>query len=216
MTRLLAALFTIAVIVFTRLLTAVQARWLGCVPAPIQRIYYANHASHGDFVLVWTVLPPALRNKTRPVAGADYWRKTFIHRFIALKIFRAVLIDRLRPQCGSNPLAPMIDALDDGASLILFPEGTRNATDTQLLPFKGGIYHLSRRRPDVEMVPVWIANLNRVLPKGEIVPVPLLCTVTFGAPLKFETGEMKADFLARARDALLNLAPGASRNSETG
>ena len=110
----------------------------------------------------------------------------------------------------------MTDALDDGASLILFPEGTRNTTDAPLLPFKGGIYHLARKRPAIEMVPVWIANLNRVLPKGEIVPVPLLCTVTFGAPLNFEIGETKADFLARARDALLSLAPHATPDGDAG
>ena len=215
MTQLLAALFTMAIILFTRLVTAVQAHWRGCGPQPVQRIYYANHASHGDFVLVWTVLPPALRIKTRPVAGADYWLKTPLHRFIALKVFRAVLIDRQPPSRGSDPLAPMTEAIDDGASLILFPEGTRNSTDAPLLPFKGGIYHLARKRADVELVPVWLANLNRVLPKGEIVPVPLLCTITFGPPLKLEAGEAKADFLDRARDALLSLAPCATPYSET-
>ncbi len=216
MTQLLAALFTSAIILFTRLVTAAQAHWLGCGPEPVQRIYYANHASHGDFVLVWTVLPPALRRKTRPVAGADYWLKTPLHRLIAEKIFRAVLIDRQQPLRGCDPLAPMTEAIDDGASLILFPEGTRNTTDAPLLAFKGGIYHLARKRPDVELVPVWLANLNRVLPKGEIVPVPLLCAVTFGSPLKLEAGEIKADFLTRARDALLNLAPCAIPTGETG
>ncbi|MDH3739271.1 MAG: 1-acyl-sn-glycerol-3-phosphate acyltransferase [Alphaproteobacteria bacterium] len=215
MTRLLAALFPSALIVFTRLVTAVRADRPGCVPEPVQRIYYANHASHGDFALVWSVLPATLRRTTRPVAGVDYWLKTRLHRFMAQKMFRAVLIERLKPQRGCDPLAPMTDALDDGASLILFPEGTRNTTDAPLLPFKGGVYHLARKRPTLEFVPVWIANLNRVLPKGEIVPVPLLCTVTFGAPLKHETGETKAQFLARARNALLSLAPEATQIGES-
>ncbi len=216
MTQLLTALFTNTIILFTRLVTAAQVRWLGCGPEPIQRIYYANHASHGDFVLIWSVLPAALRHKTRPVAGADYWLQTPVHRCIAQKVFRAVLIDRQQPSRGSDPLAPMVDAIDGGQSLILFPEGSRNTTDAPLLAFKGGIYHLARKRPDVELVPVWLANLNRVLPKGEILPVPILCTVTFGPPLKLAAGEKKADFLVRVRNALLNLAPSATPDSGAG
>ena len=62
-------------------------------------------------------------------------------------------------------------------------------------------------RPGVDLVPVWIENLNRVMPKGEIVPVPLICTVTFGAALRLEEGEEKAAFLDRASAALLALRP---------
>lgn len=215
MTRILAALFADATILLTRLVTAVQARWIGCGPRPVQRIYFANHASHGDFVLIWTVLPPVLREKTRPVAGADYWLKGRFRRFIAGNVFRSVLIDRERPRRDGGPIAVMADALEDGASLILFPEGTRNMTDAPLLPFKSGIHHLASKRPDIELVPVWLANLNRVLPKGEIVPIPLLCTVTFGTPLRLEANETRAAFLARAHAALLSLAPNTSQDGES-
>jgi hypothetical protein len=47
--------------------------------------------------------------------------------------------------------------------------------------------------------------LNRVLPRGEFLPVPLLSCVTFGPPLWLEAGEPKADFLNRAREAVLRL-----------
>ena len=100
----------------------------------------------------------------------------------------------------------MTDALDAGASLILFPEGTRNMTEERLLPFKSGLYHLAMARPQVELVPVWLENLNRMMPKGEIFPVPLLCTVTFGAPLTISAQEDKSAFLERARAALLAAA----------
>ncbi|KDP88038.1 lysophospholipid acyltransferase family protein [Cupriavidus basilensis] len=196
-----------AIILFARLLTGMQARWNGCLPAAVQRIYFANHSSHGDFVLIWGCLPPDLRPLTRPVAGADYWNKSGLRRFIGKDVFNALLIDRTRSDPGSDPVALMEQAVRRGDSLILFPEGTRNTTDERLLPFKSGIYHLACVCRDVELVPVWIDNLNRVMPKGEFVPVPLLCTVTFGKPLTLGAEEAKDDFLARCRAGLLSLAP---------
>lgn len=207
MTRLFADVVAGAIVVLTRLVTAFQARWAGCGPRPVQRIYYANHASHGDSLLIWAALPPALRRTTRPVAGADYWRRNRLRRFVAEKVFRSVLIDRRCLRAGGGPIKCMTEALDRGASLILFPEGTRNLTDSRLLPFKTGLHHLARRRPEIELVPVWLANLNRVLPKGEILPIPLLCSVTFGTPLKLGADETRAGFLQRAHAALLSLAP---------
>ncbi|SOY47322.1 putative Phospholipid/glycerol acyltransferase [Cupriavidus taiwanensis] len=196
-----------AIIVFARLLTGMRANWQGCIPAAVQRVYFANHSSHGDFVLIWGCLPPDLRSVTRPVAGADYWETSPLRRFIGRDVFRALLIDRTRSDPGSDPVALMRAGLAAGDSLILFPEGTRNTTEARLLPFKSGIYHLARACPEAEFVPVWIDNLNRVMPKGEIVPVPLLCTVTFGQPLLVADGEDKESFLSRCRDGLLALAP---------
>ncbi|KAA2238272.1 lysophospholipid acyltransferase family protein [Salinarimonas soli] len=193
---------------FARAVTGVRADWRGCAPVPEQRIYYANHASHGDFVLIWSVLPPPLRRATRPVAAADYWGRDALRRYLGQALFAAVLIDRNPAARAADPIAAMGDALDAGSSLILFPEGTRNATDAPLLPFRSGLYHLARVHPRVACVPVWIENVNRVLPKGEFLPLPLLCSVTFGEPLRPAPEEGKAAFLDRARDALLTLAPG--------
>jgi 1-acyl-sn-glycerol-3-phosphate acyltransferase len=189
-----------------RMLTGARSLWLGCAPQKTKRIYFANHSSHGDFVLLWASLPPELRGRTRPVAGADYWLSSPVRRFVINRVFRGVLVDRERSDPSSNPLQPMLDALDEGQSLILFPEGTRNLEDG-LLPFKGGLYRLGLARPDVELVPVWIANVNRVMPKGRALPLPLLCTVSFGTPLSINENEDKDVFLGRAREALLALAP---------
>ena len=207
MTALLARSLGTAIVFFARFITAVRGLWQGIAPADGRRVYFANHTSHGDFILIWTVLPPRLRRRTRPVAGADYWQASAPRRFLGREVFNAVLIDRKPSRSGPNPIDLMATALDEGASLILFPEGTRNTTDAPLLPFKAGLFHLARARPDVDLVPVWIDNLNRVLPKGEVVPIPLICSVTFGAPLHLEEGEDKARFLARAKAALLTLAP---------
>jgi 1-acyl-sn-glycerol-3-phosphate acyltransferase len=194
-----------AISVFARFMTAPRAIWHGIEPVPRQRVYFANHSSNGDFVLIWTVLPTHLRRQTRPVAALDYWLTSPLRAFIGRDVFNAVLIDR-RPEARTeDPVAQMAAALDQGSSLILFPEGKRNSADEPLLPFKSGLYHLAKTRPDVDLVPVWIANLNKVMPKGEVIPVPLICTVTFGAPLHVAPDEAKDAFLARASAALLAL-----------
>jgi hypothetical protein len=191
---------------FTRLVTGAQARWIGCAPSAVQRIYFGNHSSHADFALIWASLPYDLRVRTRPVAGADYWDKGRIRQYIIHEVLRGVLIERAGNARTQDPIEIIVAALELGDSLIVFPEGTRNTTDQVLLPFKSGIYRVACKRPDVELVPVWMENLGRVLPKGEIVPVPLLCSVNFGAPLRLREGEEKTSFLDRARQALLELA----------
>jgi 1-acyl-sn-glycerol-3-phosphate acyltransferase len=196
-----------AISTFARFITAPRAIWQGIEPVPIQRVYFANHSSNGDFVLLWTTLPAPLRRRTRPVAALDYWLTSPLRAFIGREVFNAVLIDR-RPEARTeDPVAQMVSALDQGSSLILFPEGQRNNSDATLLPFKSGLYHLAKARPGVDLVPVWIANLNRVMPKGEVIPVPLICTLTFGAPLHLVADETKDAFLARATSALLSLKP---------
>lgn len=204
---MLERLFAYAIIAGARAVTGLRSLWIGTTPIPAQRIYYANHSSHGDFVLLWASLPPELRARTRPVAGMDYWGNGGLRGFIINRVFHGVLIDRTRGAEGGNPLEPVEQALADGDSLILFPEGTRNLDEeVRLLPFKSGIYHLSKAHPQVELVPVWLDNLSRVMPKGRALPLPLLCTLSFGAPLAVQEGEAKDAFLERAREALLKLA----------
>ena len=193
---------------FIRLLTGAQARWFGCPPKAEQRIYFANHQSHADLVLIWAALPKELRGITRPIAAKDYWTTSGLKRWITTEVFNAIYVDRQK-QVGPDgevvdPLEPLIDALAKGDSIILFPEGTRgHQEDPQA--FKSGLYNLAQRFPDVVLVPSWIHNVQRVMPKGEVVPVPVLCSVTFGAPIRVEAGESRTDFLVRAREAVMAL-----------
>lgn len=207
MNALIAKPVAAVVLLFARAITAVRPIWSeGGLPRR-RSIYFANHSSHGDFILIWAVLPPRLRRRVRPVAGADYWLKSKLRGFIGRDVFNAVLIERNRDDRTVDPVETMTAAMKEGSSLILFPEGTRNLGDAPLQPFKSGLFHLAALQPDFELVPVWIANLNRVMPKGEFVPIPLICTVTFGAPVHLEPEESKEAFLERARNALLALAP---------
>jgi 1-acyl-sn-glycerol-3-phosphate acyltransferase len=264
-----------------RLLTGAQARWYGCPPKAEQRIYFANHQSHADLVMIWAALPEELRSITRPIAARDYWANTPVKRWITTEVFNAVYVERqaaagspsapvvpvaaetpvqtveapaaaeriepsmepLLPRSApvdtapvrteiqgeldlpaqpvsipeapaappvlpaareADPLAPLIDALRSGDSIIIFPEGTRGHTG-EPQKFKSGLSALATQFPEVVLVPAWIDNVQRVMPKGEIVPVPILCSVTFGAPIRVEAGEERRPFLDRARAAVIAL-----------
>ena len=188
---------------FVRLLTGAQARWHGCPPKAEQRIYFANHQSHADLVLIWAALPKTLRSITRPIAARDYWTTSRFKRWLTSEVFNAVYVERER-KGDEDPLQPLVNALESGDSLILFPEGTRGFEEDPQA-FKSGLYNLAQRFPHVVLVPTWIHNVQRVMPKGEVVPVPVLCSVTFGEPLRLAPDEARADFLQRARAAVMAL-----------
>ena len=212
LSRLLAWLIDQVLYFFVSFITGVRPKFEGDISfSPEKKVYFANHASHGDFVMVWISLPKKWRKLARPVAGADYWLKGRFRRFIINNVFNGLLIMRN----GNDPKAitqQMSAALQEGSSLIIFPEGTRNMDDdVTLLPFKSGIYHLARENPDVQFVPIWIDNINRVLPKGKLIPVPIICEVNIGKEIQLFPGESKDDFLQRARDAMLALAPEGKR-----
>lgn len=195
-------------------ISGVQVQWAGCEPDERQRIYFANHTSHLDFVVLWSALPAEIRAKTRPIAAKDYWEATAVRRYLAKNVFHAVFLERATPAKSKNPDEPhfpgrhlieeMAEALGAEYSLILFPEGTRGSGE-KVGSFRSGLYHLAVRRPDVELVPAYLENLNRILPKGEFLPVPMLSLLTFGKPLHVEPEEDKDAFLERAREAVSSL-----------
>ena len=187
-----------------RLITGAQGHWHGSPPKAEQRIYFANHQSHFDWVLIWAALPSDLRATTRPIAARDYWTSTPLKHWITREIFNAVYVSRQRTD-DEDPLEPLMEALRNGDSLVIFPEGTRG-NKGEPSPFKAGLYHLAEAFPEVPLIPAWIDNVQRVMPKGEVVPVPILCSVTFGAPLTLAAGEDKRLFLERARDAVVALS----------
>jgi 1-acyl-sn-glycerol-3-phosphate acyltransferase len=237
-----------ALLVAIRLLTGAQARWWGCPPKAEQRIYFANHQSHLDLVMIWAALPEELRSITRPIAARDYWANTPFKRWITTEVFNAIYVERggsapvpaadaapapverIEPSFDAPqgelplaapieapapsvvpgsaealaPLQPLIEALQSGDSIIIFPEGTRGHTG-EPQKFKSGLFTLAQMFPEVVLVPAWIDNVQRVMPKGEVVPVPILCSVTFGEPVRLEQDEERRPFLDRAREAVISL-----------
>ena len=157
-----------------------------------------------DTVVLWAALPSSLRANTRPVAAKDYWDRPGVRGAIARDELNVVMIDRNRGDPDADPLQPLREALEHGFSLIIFPEGTRSAQPLPQ-PFKSGLYHLATEFPNVELIPVYIENLHRSMPKGALIPVPAICTVRFGAPLERRAGEDRAAFLERARAAVIAL-----------
>jgi len=198
-----------------RLVSGVQVRWVDSEPDPRQTVYVANHSSHLDFVVLWSSLPSEVRSVTRPVAAQDYW-SAGLRRALAVNVFRAVLVARHAAKSGADSEAHdaatdprlaiecMLEAMGETDSLILFPEGTRG-TGEEVARFKSGLYYLCEQRPGLRMVPAYLNNLNRILPKGEFLPVPFISKLTFGPAITLARGESKPAFLARARETVCRL-----------
>ena len=186
-----------------RTLVGAHAHWQE-PPSSAPSIYFANHTSHIDTLAIWAALAPGLRAHTRPVAARDYWDQGALRRYVARKVLNVVFVERHKEGQG-DPLAPLAAALAEGSSLIIFPEGTRG-TGPQPAAFRSGLYNLAVRFPQVRLVPVYLENLHRAMPKGTFIPIPVVCTVRFGAPLAQVAEEPREAFLARAREAVVALA----------
>lgn len=193
-----------AMILLARLITGCRGRWLAPPPVGVPAVFFGNHTSHLDALAIWAALPGPIRRRCRPVAARDYWEATPLRRWLAERVLHALLIERHNVTRQNNPLPPMISALETGDSLILFPEGHRNE-EAETGAFRSGLFHLARRRPDVPLYPVWLENLNRILPRGEYLFVPLIGSVIIGPPIHLESGENREVFLDRAKNAVAAL-----------
>jgi 1-acyl-sn-glycerol-3-phosphate acyltransferase len=194
----------IVLVLLARFLSGASRRWIDSQPDTCQRVYFANHSSHMDAIILWASLPQEVRQLTRPVAAKDYWMAGRIRRFMATKLFNAILIDRTNIKAHQSPVDYMIREIGHEHSIIVFPEGGRG-DGREIGEFKSGLYYLAKTRPDLELIPVHLDNMNRILPRGEVLPVPLLTCITFGPPIWLEAGEPKTDFLVRAREAVKRL-----------
>ena len=203
--RLFDAFVKKTLIYLTRVVSGATVLWYESQPDDsCQRIYFANHTSHLDALVVWAALPPTVREKTRMVAAKDYWDAGPVRRYFAKTILKTVLIERENVSLKNMPIQVMVEEMQDKYSLILFPEGGRSQDGT-FGEFKSGLYYLCKRRPDLELIPIYLNNLNGILPRGKTLPVPMLSRVIFGPPMWLEMNERKESFLERTRNAVLKL-----------
>lgn len=199
-------MITSKILVFiSKILLGINSRESVPLDRSKQKIYFANHSSHVDTIAIVAALPSKYRKVTKPVAAADYWGKTPLLKYISTKGLNCILISRKPKASDPDVLSPIYEALDKGNSIIIFPEGTRGDSP---LPsdFKSGIYHLAQKYPDVDLIPVYLDNVYRCMPKGKFIPLPLICSVRFGAPLERIVSEDKKDFLIRAQNAVIGLS----------
>ena len=148
-------------------------------------ILIANHASHLDTLALLSLLPLADLRRVRPVAAADYFTRNRYVAWASRTFFNILPIARTRITAANHPVEQMKAALAAGDSLIVFPEGTRGGGG-ELQQFRPGLAHLLQEMPETPVIPAYLLNLGRSLPKGECIPVPLFAELRFGAPVKIQ------------------------------
>ncbi|MSP28627.1 MAG: 1-acyl-sn-glycerol-3-phosphate acyltransferase [Methylococcales bacterium] len=150
-------------------------------------IVVANHNSHLDTMALMSLFPLSVINKVHPVAAADYFLRNPIIKWFALNIAGIIPLERRMREKGCDIFIPVIEALDCGSIVIIFPEGTRGEPET-MSKLKNGISHLLSERPDVPVIPVFFHGLGKCLPKGEVILVPFFIDAFIGEPLYWAGG----------------------------
>lgn len=151
-------------------------------PAKDPFILIANHSSHLDTASLLNLFPLARLHRIRPVAAKDYFERNAVVSWLSHTFFNILPIARKDITKEDHPVEEMRRALERGESLILFPEGTRGS-GPEPAPFHSGVARLVECAPGVPVVPAYLVNLGRSLPKGEFLPVPFFCEVRLGPAL---------------------------------
>lgn len=193
--------FGIFVKPFLTLFIGLRVRGLGNLPKDDPFLLVANHSSHLDTISLLGLFPLWRLHRIQPVAAADYFERNKVISLVSRTLFNILPIARRKIGAVNNPLDAMGAALTAGRSLILFPEGTRGSGEMQ--SFRPGVAHLIESFPDVPVVPVYLVNMGRSLPKGQFIPVPLFCEVRIGQPQKI-TGSRR-EILAQLEAAVQRL-----------
>jgi len=157
-----------------------------------QCIIVANHNSSLDTYVLASLLSWQHKRKTRVVAAKD----TFAHGFagwFARWSLHAVLLER-NPHGRHDPLAEVKQLLNDGWSLIIYPEGTRGEPG-RMASFKRGIGVLAAGFPDLPVYPVFIEGVDRCLARNEYLMVPFEIAIRVA-----ERPVYGRDFLSQAGD----------------
>jgi 1-acyl-sn-glycerol-3-phosphate acyltransferase len=176
-------IFVLAIKPFMLLFIGLRVRGREHLPESGPFILIANHSSHLDTISLLSLFPLSRLRDVRPVAAADYFERNRLISILTRTIFNILPIARANITPENNPLRRMRETIEAGQSLIIFPEGTRG-TASEMAPFRAGVAHLLEKAPNTPVVPAYLVNMGRSLPKGEFIPVPFFCEIRLGAPRK--------------------------------
>lgn len=203
MARLLKSLFFLLIVKPVALIMlGVNVRDRDRFPAHGPAIIAANHNSHLDTVVLMSLFPFRLLHSLRPVAGADYFLRSWFMSFFSLNVIGIIPIKRTGRKPAEDPFLEIGTALKNGDIVILFPEGSRGLPE-RMTDFKKGISYLAERFPEIHVTPVFLHGLGKALPKGSFLPVPFFCDVFVGEPLSWP-GDREA-FMTRLKEAMTSL-----------
>lgn len=168
-------------------------------------IYYANHSSNLDSIIIWLSLTSEERQNTCFIGASDYWDKGIIRKYVLQYIFNGKTIQRKGSLFSNNPINILENILIEGKSIVIFPEGTRNLISEDIQDFKSGLYHLAKKMPNIPLIPIYLSNTQKMMPKGTFIPLPIICQSYFGSAFFFTPNENKLLFLTNAKAKIEDL-----------
>jgi len=168
-----------------------------------QFILIANHNSHMDTMAIMSAIPSRYIHKVHPIAARDFFGGSLFKKILMRYLVNATLIQRDRDDPNNDPIDSMDKMLKKTRSLILFPEGSRGVPGV-MAKFKKGLGYLIQRNPEINVIPVYLDNVYKTLPRGKNLILPYNCSIKFGDPIKFKSMEMD-DILLSSEKAMQKL-----------
>jgi 1-acyl-sn-glycerol-3-phosphate acyltransferase len=168
-----------------------------------QFILIANHNSHMDTMAIMSAIPSRYIHKVHPIAARDFFGGSLFKKILMRYLVNATLIQRDRDDPENDPIDSMDKMLKKSRSLILFPEGSRGVPGV-MTKFKKGLGYLIQRNPEINVIPVYLDNVYKTLPRGKNLILPYNCSIKFGDPIQFKSMEME-DILLSSEKAMQNL-----------
>ncbi len=168
-----------------------------------QFILIANHNSHMDTMAIMSAIPSRYIHKVHPIAARDFFGGSLFKKILMRYLVNATLIQRDREDPNNDPIESMDKMLKKSRSLILFPEGSRGVPGI-MTKFKKGLGYLIQRNPEINVIPVYLDNVYKTLPRGKNLILPYNCSIKFGDPIEFKSMEME-DILLSSEKAMQNL-----------
>ena len=168
-----------------------------------QFILIANHNSHMDTMAIMSAIPSRYIHKVHPIAARDFFGGSLFKKILMRYLVNATLIQRDRDDPNNDPIDSMDKMLKKSRSLILFPEGSRG-TPGVMSKFKKGLGYLIQRNPEINVIPVYLDNVYKTLPRGKNLILPYNCSIKFGDPIKFKSMDME-DILLSSEKSMQNL-----------